>query len=68
VPAGHDLVVAVNGRIAAVTKSFQLAIGKEILFAAMVPESSLHAGRNDVELYELLGAGTKVTLRHLGTA
>ena len=40
VPAGRDLAVAVNGRIAATTKSFQLATGKQTLFAAMVPESS----------------------------
>ena len=68
VPAGRDLAVAVNGRIAATTKSFQLATGKQTLFAAMVPESSFRAGRNDVELYELLGAGAKVKLKHLGTA
>jgi hypothetical protein len=68
VPAGRDLAVAVNGRIAATTKSFKLAIDKQILFAAMVPESSFHAGRNEVELFELHGAGAKVALERLGTA
>ena len=67
VPAGRDLAVAVNGRIAATTKSFQLATGKQTLFAAMVPESSFAAGRNVVELFELGGTGGKVTLRRLGT-
>jgi hypothetical protein len=68
VPPGRDLAVAVDGRIAALTRSFHLATDEKTLFAAMVPESSFHAGRNDVGLYELLGAGTKVKLRHLGTA
>jgi hypothetical protein len=68
VPAGRDLAVAVNGRIAALTRSFHLATGKETLFAAMVPESSFHEGRNRVELFELRSAGTKVELRRLGTA
>jgi hypothetical protein len=68
VPAGRDLAVAVNGRIAALTKSFHLATGTETIFAAMVPESSFHTGRNRVELFELRRAGTRVKLRRLGTA
>jgi hypothetical protein len=68
VPAGRDLAIAVNGRIAALTKSFHLATGDETLFAAMVPESSFHTGRNRVELFELREAGARVTLRSLGTA
>jgi len=68
VPAGRDLAVAVNGRIAATTTSFQLATAKQTLFAAMVPESSFGAGRNVVELFELGGTASKVTLTRLGTA
>jgi hypothetical protein len=68
VPAGRDLAVAVNGRIAALTRSFHLATGTETLFAVMVPESSLRAGRDRVELFELRRAGTEVKLRRLGTA
>jgi hypothetical protein len=68
VPAGRDLAIAVNGRIAALTKSFHLATGDQPLFAAMVPESSFHTGRNRVELFELREAGARVTLRSLGTA
>jgi hypothetical protein len=68
VPAGRDLAVAVNGRIAALTTSFHLATGTETLFAAMAPESSFRTGRNRVELFELRRAGTRVKLRRLGTA
>ena len=68
VPAGRDLAIAVNGRIAALTKSFHLATGDQTLFAAMVPESSFHTGRNRVELFELRDAGARLTLRSLGTA
>jgi hypothetical protein len=68
VPPGRDLAVAINGRIAALTKSFHLATAKETLFAVMVPESSFRTGRNHVELFELRSVGTQVTLRRLGAA
>ena len=68
VPPGRDLAIAVNGRIAALTKSFHLAEDDETLFAAMVPESSFHTGANRVELFEVRDAGARLTLRSLGTA
>jgi hypothetical protein len=68
VPAGRDLAVAVNGRIAAVTKSFHLATATGTLFAVIVPESSFRAGRNRVELFELRRVGATVGLTRLGTA
>jgi hypothetical protein len=68
VPTGTDLAVAINGRIAALTRSFHLATDERTLFAAMVPESSFHTGRNHVELFEVRGTGAKPTLRSLGTA
>jgi hypothetical protein len=68
VPAGRDLAVAVNGRIAAVTKTFHLATATETLFAVMVPESSFRAGHNRVELFELRRVGAKIGLTRLGTA
>jgi hypothetical protein len=68
VPTGTHLAVAVNGRIAALTKSFHLATGDQTLFAAMAPESSFHNGRNGVELFEVRDAGAEVTLRSLGVA
>jgi Sulfatase len=64
VPNGRDLAIAVNGRIEATTKSFTLATGTGPIFAAMVPESSFHQGRNRVEVYELEGS----TLKRLGRA
>jgi hypothetical protein len=68
VPPGRDLAIAVNGRIAALTKSFHLAEDEKTLFAAMVPESSFHTGGNRVELFELRDAGARLTLRSLGAA
>jgi sulfatase-like protein len=41
-----ELAIAVNGRIGATTWTFHS--GGDSLFAAMVPEESLHGGRNDV--------------------
>jgi hypothetical protein len=65
----EDLAVAVNGRIAAVTQSF--SAGGSSKFDAMVPEGSLHDGRNDVSVYlvqdgrleELRGSSVVTTLR-----
>jgi Sulfatase len=70
VPAGRDLAVAVNGRIAGLTASFRLATGGDTLFAVMVPASSFRPGQNRVELFEVRGAaaGTGITLRRLGAA
>jgi Sulfatase len=68
VPPGRDLAIAVDGRIAALTRSFRLATDDDTLFAAVVPESSFRAGRNRVELFEVSGGGTQVELRRLGTA
>ena len=67
-PPGRDLAIAVNGRIAALTKSFHLAEDDETLFAAMVPESSFHTGANRVEFFEVRDAGARLTLRSLGAA
>jgi sulfatase-like protein len=71
---GQDekLAIAVNGRIAAVTRTFQE--GGETSFAAMVPENALHDGRNDVAvllvrphgLEELRGSSTSTKLVHRG--
>jgi hypothetical protein len=68
VPPGRDLAIAVNGRIAALTRSFHLATDDQTLFAAMVPESSFHAGHNRVEAFELRDSGAKPVFRSLGTA
>jgi hypothetical protein len=63
VPVGRDLAIAVNGRIAAVTRSYHLAINDKPIFAAMVPESFIHQGANKVDVYEVEGGKT---LRRVG--
>jgi hypothetical protein len=65
VPTGRDLAIAVNGKIEATTVSFHLATNKDVIFAAMVPESSFHQGRNRVEVLEVQPSGR---LRRLGRA
>jgi hypothetical protein len=59
--ARRDLAVAVNGRVEAVARSFYLRGDRREHFAAMVPEDTLHEGRNRVELYEV-GRGRRLTL------
>ena len=65
IPTGRDLAIAVNGRIEATTVSFHLATSKDVIFAAMVPESSFHQGSNRVEVLEIEPGGG---LRRLGQA
>ena len=68
----QDLAIAVNGRIAAVTQTF--GVGGVTKFDAMVPEGSLHDGRNDVSVYavqpsgleELKGSSVTTTLKTRG--
>jgi hypothetical protein len=59
VPIGEhrDLAVAVNGRIQAVARSFDLWLRRREYFSVMVPESSLRTGFNDVEVFEVLTGG-----------
>jgi len=45
-PSSANVAIAVNGRVAAVTRTFQG--GGRTSFAAMVPASALRGGRNDV--------------------
>jgi hypothetical protein len=55
-PGGpRDVAIAVNGKIAAVSRTFRLATGGGYLVAAMVPESSFHQGRNRVEVLQVTG-------------
>jgi hypothetical protein len=55
--AKRDLAVAVNGRIEAVGRSFYLAGDRTEHYAVMVPEGSLHEGRNLVQVYEVTRDG-----------
>jgi hypothetical protein len=67
VPFGEhrDVAVAVNGRIRAVGRSFDLRRKGREYFSLMVPETSLRAGRNRVEVFEVRGGGALVPLQRL---
>jgi hypothetical protein len=52
-----DVAIAVNGVVRAVSNTFRLANGDEDLIAALIPPSSLRAGRNTVEIYEVTSSG-----------
>jgi hypothetical protein len=58
----RDLAAAVNGRIAAVGRSFRLRGRSPEFFSLMVPPSALHDGRNSVELLEVRGDGSLTAL------
>jgi hypothetical protein len=65
VPFGEhrDVAVSVNGRIQATGRSFDLWWKGREYYSVMVPESSLRAGRNDVEVFEVLRGGALRRLR-----
>jgi hypothetical protein len=62
-PAGRDLTMAVNGRIAAVGRSFKPIGALAMNFSLMVPETAFRNGFNDVRLYEV---EDRELLRELG--
>jgi Sulfatase len=66
VPGGRDLAIAVNGRIAATTVSFEFQ--GDTLVSALVPEESLRPGENDVRLYVVDGDGGEDVLREVLSA
>ncbi|MGH3032350.1 MAG: sulfatase-like hydrolase/transferase, partial [Gaiellaceae bacterium] len=53
VPTGRDLAVAVNGRIAATTRSF--ALEGDVVFSAVLPESAFRPGANRVRVFLVEG-------------
>lgn len=55
VASGRDVAVAVNGRVAAVTRSFEQ--DGRTLFSAVLPEDALRPGANDVRVFLVTGAG-----------
>jgi hypothetical protein len=67
VPFGEhrDVAVAVNGRIRAVGRSFDLWWKGREYYSVMVPETSLRAGRNRVEVFEVRGGRALVPLQRL---
>jgi hypothetical protein len=62
-PAGFEplhLAVAANGIVQGMTETYQA--GKEERFAALLPESALRPGHNDVELYGVSDSGHSLSL------
>jgi hypothetical protein len=64
VPVGEhrDVAVAVNGRVRAVGRSFDLWWRRREYFSVVVPETSLRAGHNRVEVFEVRGGRSRVPL------
>jgi hypothetical protein len=58
---GRDIALAVDGRIAAMGRSFHLAGDATEWFALNLPESSLRRGANQMDLYEV-GPGGRLAL------
>src|ERR687897_263456 len=67
VPFGEhrDVAVAVNGRIRAVGRSFDLWWKGREYFSFLVPESALRAGRNRIQVFEVLPSGALARLQRL---
>jgi hypothetical protein len=61
-----ELAVAVNGRIEAVTQTFEL--DGTTRFSALVPEAGLRDGANEVEIFSLSDDGGAMRLTRLGDA
>jgi hypothetical protein len=62
-PPGEDVAIAVNGRIVAVTRSFEH--DGETLVTAVTPEDAYRPGENSVRLYVVEGAGEDTVLAEL---
>ena len=58
-----NLAVAINGRVAAVTRTFQG--GAKTSFGAMVPEDVIENGHNDVDVLLVRGSGATRTYHEL---
>jgi hypothetical protein len=62
---GRPLAIAVNGRIAAVGRTFSLAGSRAESFEVIVPEWTLQPGENDVRVFEILPRHGRPALRSL---
>jgi hypothetical protein len=51
---GQEIAIVLNGTIVAVSRTYTLANDDETIFAAIVPESAFHDGRNEVEVLQVL--------------
>jgi len=61
---GEALAVAINGRLAAVGRSFSSA-GSEA-YSLLIPPHYLRSGANRAEVYRVLGSGSSIRLQRLG--
>jgi hypothetical protein len=52
-PAGRSLAIAVNGKIAATTETFEHH--SQMRFAAFVPEQTLRRGKNTIDVFAIRG-------------
>jgi hypothetical protein len=55
-PNGRKLAITVNGRIAATAWSFKPLGMTHSSISALIPETALRTGRNDVRVYEIAGS------------
>ncbi|MDX6633611.1 MAG: hypothetical protein QOG26_1616, partial [Solirubrobacterales bacterium] len=62
---GEPLAVAVNGRIASITRAFTPGT-RSARVLAMIPSGAFRAGRNLVELFELVSASGQARLQPVG--
>ena len=60
-----ELAIAVNGRVRALTRCFRGVDGRQ-RFRALVPETALREGVNHVEVFAVVGSGTRRRLARLG--
>lgn len=62
-----DLAIAVNGTIVATAPAFKKEGSASYIFSAFIPEASLVAGANTVQVFAIEGTGATTSLRPLGT-
>ncbi|MGH3038758.1 MAG: hypothetical protein ACRDLZ_05035, partial [Gaiellaceae bacterium] len=62
-PPGEDVAIAVNGRIVAVTRSFEH--DGETLVTAVTPEDAYRPGENSVRVFHVQGSGEDISLAEL---
>ena len=66
-PVGRhaDLALAVNGRIRAVGRSFDLSVKRREFFSFLVPETALRTGVNRLVLFEVRAGGALARIGRL---